>query len=296
MKSILITGGLGYIGAHLVGALSARGHRLTVVDDDDLSPNYSYVYDRTEQLSCMSVEEAVEVGFLDYFDAVVHLAAFISVEESVRKPIEYWSNNIGSLVALLQHVKTKHLIFASTGTAFQPSSPYANTKVAGEKLILDVFHEADRPFDGFTIFRFYNVAGLKKGIYPTGQPTHLIRLAAMAARGMIPHLKVYGSDYHTYDGTCVRDYIHVQDIVESIANAIEIGPSNTPYECLGSGKGYSVLEVIQSMKRVSGVDFPVIMTERRRGDVASMICPSQYKFISLKRDLDDMCRSTWENL
>lgn len=293
---VLVTGGLGYIGAHLVDELVKRGHTITVVDDNDLSPNYAFVYDRVESLSCMSVEEAVEVGFLARFDAVVHLAAFISVEESVKRPLMYWQNNVGSLMALLADVETDHLIFASTGTAFQPASPYANTKVAGERLILDSYESSQRLFGGFTNFRFYNVSGLKPGISPTGQPTHLIRLAAMAARGKLPHLKVYGTDYPTPDGTCVRDYIHVEDLAASIANAVEVGPSNTPYECLGTGHGSSVLQVIQSMKRVTGVDFPVIMAERRLGDVASMVCPSQYRHIALSRSLDDMCRSAWENL
>jgi UDP-glucose 4-epimerase len=244
----------------------------------------------------MSVEEAVEVGFLKRFDAVVHLAAFISVEESVRRPVTYWQNNMGSLMALLSNIETDHLIFASTGTAFQPASPYANTKVAGERLILDTYGTPESLFDGFTIFRFYNVSGLKPGIHPTGQPTHLIRLAALAAQRKLPFLKVYGTDYPTFDGTCVRDYIHVVDLAASLANAVEKGPSNTPYECLGTGKGSSVLEVIESMKRATGVDFPVIMAERRPGDVASMVCPSQYRHISLTKTLDDMCLSAYENL
>lgn len=290
---VLVTGGYGYIGAHLVDELVKRGHKVHVIDMDENSPNHSFVQKRADLLVTKKLQDYLHSAIHKEYDAVVHLAAFISVEESMQNPVMYWDNNMNALMSVVKYVKTDHLIFASTGTAFQPANAYARSKVAGEQFVLDA---VGGNFAGHTIFRFYNVSGLRTGIQPTGQPTHLIRLAAMAAKGKRDSLAIFGNDWETRDGTCVRDYIHVEDLVASIANAVDIGPANTPYECLGSGKGSTVLEVVQSMKEVTGVDFRVIIANRRSGDVASMICPSQYKHIHLTKTLDDMCLSAYENI
>lgn len=287
---ILITGGAGYIGTHVIFELLKRGYKDLHVIDRFLtsSPNsvgglVSSAYDG----------DILSIGAIDTlrmdFDVIIHLAAYISVEESVRKPTVYWRNNLLSTSKVLDHVGAAHLIFASTGTAFCPENPYAWSKVACEEEI------AARMEDNFTIFRFYNVSGLLPGLHPTGEATHLIRRAALAARGLA-NFTVYGTDWDTPDGTAVRDYIHVEDLATSIVNAIGEGPANTPYECLGSGTGNSVKEVVTSMKKVSGVDFRVTMGQRRQGDVASMICPTQYKRISINHTLDDMCRSAYEGI
>lgn len=288
---VLITGGLGYIGAHLASELVDRGHRLDIIDRDAQSPNLDFV-------ARCGLVKIIPLGDLSFttmnglvrdYDAIVHLAASISVEESVREPLAYWNNNITALTDTLHHFRTPHFIFASTGTAFQPENPYSLSKVAGEHIVRAACKD-------YTIFRFYNVSGLSTPIKPTGQPTHLIRRAAMAARGLIPSLTVYGTDYDTRDGTCIRDYIHVVDLADSIANAVTGSPANTPYECLATGSGSTVLEVVQSMKRVTGSDFRVIMAERRPGDTAVTVCPSQYSGISISKTLDDMCISAYENV
>lgn len=290
----LVTGGLGYIGAHVVDELVRGGHTCDVIDSSTTLENLEYVQFRANRVWNDEVQSRWGAPFTEY-DAIIHLAAHISVEESTRRPGAYWENNLSATLAL-SRIRTPHLIFASTGTAFNPTSPYANTKVACERYILDVAATKERWFAGHTIFRFYNVSGLKKGIRPTGQPTHLIRLAAMAAKGLRPGLTVYGMDYQTRDGTAVRDYIHVEDIAGSIVNAVERGPANTPYECLGTGSGHTVMEVVQSMQEVSGSAICLTVAPPRAGDDAVTICPSQYRHIQLTKTLNDICLSAYENV
>lgn len=294
----LVTGGLGYIGSHMVALLADHGHEIHVVDDLINNENYDFVKDRATFLTTSPLQRRRR-DLSNHYDVVVHLAAYISVEESVRQPRRYWVNNLEAMMGL-EACTTDHLIFASTGTAFNPTNPYARTKVACENYIQDVFNarlnESECWFNGFTTFRFYNVSGLRPGILPTGQPTHLIRICAEAARGIRSEVKVFGTDYETRDGTAVRDYIHVEDIVGSIYSAVQHGPSNTPFECLGTGTGSTVLEVVQAMKEVSGTDFKVTLAGRRPGDDAVTICPSQYKHIQLTKTLGDMCLSAFENL
>lgn len=292
---ILITGGAGYIGTHVILELRKRGYTDLHVIDRFLTSSPNWVGDlvKTAYDGDILSYGAIDVLRQD-FDVIIHLAAYISVEESTKDPVMYWRNNLLSTNKILDTMKGAHLIFASTGTAFQPTNPYAQSKLACE-------HEITTRLDGFydpnyTIFRFYNVSGLGPGVAPTGNPTHLIRRAAMAAHGLLPSISIMGTDWDTPDGTCVRDYIHAQDLASSIVNCIERGPSNMEFECLGSGRGYSVKEVIDAMKRVSGVDFKVKLEDRRPGDVASMICPSQYEHITLNHDLDSMCLSAYEGL
>lgn len=289
-KKVLVVGALGYIGAHVVDALTKRGHVVTAIDEDVTSPNMQFVYSRVSTLEVRRLSSDSPIH--GSYDAIINLAAYISVEESTRTPYRYWSNNMGVLSALLLK-STDHLIFASTGTAFCPDNPYARSKLAGENMVRDCAPEISTPY---TIFRFFNVAGLAEGIKPTGKPTHLIRLAAMAASGQIPELKVYGNTYGTRDGTCVRDYIHVVDVAESIANAVDVGAANTEFECLGTGTGHTVLEVVDAMQQVTGKVFPIVIAPPRPGDVAEMICPSQYKHISLSHTLSDMCLSAYRNI
>lgn len=299
-KNILITGGLGYIGSHLVDELYKRNnYHVTVINRNaKSSPNYEFVKSRVENIldkdlvKCLDeLKLEIDSQRIPSYDAIVHLAASISVSESIDKQADYWVNNLISTENILNTMGSEtHFIFASTGTAFCPENPYAYSKVGCEQEILRV-----KP-KHFSIFRFFNVSGLTEGISPTGFASHLIRRAAMAAKGIIPSMSIMGDDWDTKDGTAIRDYIHVEDIAKSLANAIDYGPANTSYECLGTGTGYSVKEVIQSMKMVTGVDFPVIIEDRRLGDVASMICPSKYKYISLEHDLDSMCLSAYKGI
>jgi UDP-glucose 4-epimerase len=293
---ILVTGGMGYIGAHVVDEIVRRGYICDVIDCSPTLENYDFAQERADNLWNREVQEVRDfLPWRSSYDAVIHLAASISVEESTREPSTYWRNNLTALMEL-DLLQTDHLIFASTGTAFNPTNPYARTKVACESYIHDVHGTQQAWFAGHTIFRFYNVSGLKQGIRPTGQPTHLIRIAAEAAKGLRSGLSIFGMDYPTRDGTAVRDYIHVEDIAASIVNAVEVGPANTPYECLGSGTGSTVMEVVQSMQKVTGAALCVTMAPRRAGDDASTVCPTQYRHIRLSKTLEDMCLSAYENL
>lgn len=282
---ILVTGASGYIGSHLCRRLHLERPDIRI-DAIDLNIWQNDIGNYVHNLWEMDLAHKL-VGLS--YDAIFHLAAFISVEESMRKARHYYQNNINSTINLLSGAHTKHFIFASTGTAFQPENPYARSKVVCE----DIIRGAQVPH---TIFRFYNVSGLAPGLKPTGQPTHLIRRAAMAAAGSIPELVIAGNDWDTRDGTCVRDYIHVEDIVNGLVAALDNGPSNTPYECLGTKNGSTVLEVVDTMKRITGVDFRVTIGPRRAGDVASMLCPSAYSFLTVGHTLEDMCLSAYEGI
>lgn len=293
---VLVTGGMGYIGSHVVDLLAEHGHEIHVVDSTHTFENYDFVKERATNLYNTHVQKVATTLSGTHFDAIVGLAAYISVEESTKKPHNYWYNNLTSLMEL-DHLTTDHLIFASTGTAFNPTNPYSRTKVACEQYIQDVLATDTRWFDTQTTFRFYNVSGLKNGIKATGQPTHLIRLAALVAKGLRDELVIYGNDYPTKDGTAVRDYIHVEDIAASIVNAVELGSTRTkPFECLGTGVGSSVLDVVQSMQKVAGKAICVRMASRRQGDDAITMCPDQYENIVITKTLEDMCLSALENV
>ena len=282
---ILVTGAAGYIGAHLCRRLRLQRPDITITAIDR-APRQNNVGAFVQNLWTVDL---AKTGWSGDYDAVVHLAAFISVEESARQPTRYYTNNLDSTINLLRGVTCRHFIFASTGTAFQPANPYAYSKVACEHVVRELAR-------GHTIFRFYNVSGLSPGLKPTGQPTHLIRRAAMAAAGLIPELVVAGNDWDTRDGTCVRDYIHVEDLVGAIIAALEQGPANTPYECLGTKHGSTVLEVVDAMKRITGMDFRVTMGPRRAGDVGSMLCPVAYPHLTINHTLEDMCLSAYEGV
>lgn len=303
---VLVTGAAGYIGAHVVKALVEHGHQAFSLDRTIFhSPNG----DAVRRMSTEFWEHDIAgVDFLtrqvmpdilsDHrFDAIVHLAALISVEESTRDQSRYLRNNMFSTLRVLDGIQARpkgfvapHLIFASTGTAFCPTNPYAWSKVACEDEIRRT------PLSGgHTIFRFFNVSGLTPGLNHTGAPTHLIRRAAMVALGHLPELTINGIDWETRDGTCVRDYIHVEDVAASIVNAVVQGPARTPFECLGTGMGASVLEVVNAMQHVTGKALKINVVGRRDGDVASMVCPSQYKHIRLSKTLEDSCLSAYIN-
>ena len=179
-----------------------------------------------------------------------------------------------------------HFIFASTAGAFDAQSPYARSKLAAE----DVIKEQSK---AYTIFRFFNVAGSDGMHRQVGRSSHLIRIAAEAAAGKRDFMAIYGEDYDTPDGTCVRDYIHVVDLVNAIRDTIKHGPFNTPYECIGSGKGYSVKEVVETMKEVTGKDFKVRKAGRRPGDPASLSIDNQFNLLHPQYQLKDMCLSAY---
>ncbi len=277
---VLVTGATGYIGSHVCKLLKQKGH---YVEGWDIN-----FHGEHNDISFIDFFEKVDITNIMYsknwleFDAVVHLAGRSVVPQSLKEPSEYYRVNAMGTDHLLSKVKTPNFIFASTSSAFEMASPYARSKVAAEDIIKE-------KANGHTIFRFFNVSGTDGIHRQLGVPSHLIRVAAMVAAGIFTDIKIFGTDYPTRDGTCIRDYIHISDLCNSIVKAIETGPRNTPYECLGSAQGYSVLDVIDSMERVTGIKLKKVLTDRRAGDATSCIVDNLSELCELTKTLDDMC-------
>ena len=283
-RRVLVTGCSGYIGSHTVKALKREGFDVHGIDWYRNSPN-----DVSKYVDKLMIGDAKDLTKAYRYDTVIHLAGYISVEDSVKFPLDYFQNNTMGTHWQLHFNGTngcENFIFASTAAAFNPVSPYAQSKLMAESLVKNMA-------TNYTIFRFFNVAGSDGEFGQVGKATHLIRIAAETAAGKRPRMNLYGTDWDTQDGTCVRDYVHVQDLVDSIVKAV-YNPLNTEYECLGRGYGVSCREVIEMMKEVSGVDFEVIETDRRPGDVARLVVEQPSRLLECKRDLYDMCRSAYE--
>ena len=300
---IIVTGATGYIGSHLCKILHHAGHNVYACDrvlyeHNDIEQYVDHINDTniTNNTDVSGVIDDICRLDFDEADAIVHLAGAISVEESTRLPAYYYMTNTLGTYNVCQMAMTlecrsgitPHLIFASTAAAFDPISPYAKSKIAAEEIIRQFFPK------NHTIFRFFNVAGSDGENRQVGPSTHLIRIAAETAAGIRPHMTLNGYDFDTPDGTCVRDYIHVVDLANAILNAINAGPQNTPYECLGNGKGYSNLEVISAMKAATGIDFTVLHGDRRAGDPSKLIVEQVSRLLTPKYSLQDMCRSAYD--
>ena len=283
MLKVLVTGCTGYIGSHLCKVLFEAGHEITGLDIEWKKHN-----NVTRYCHRILIKDVTRHVIDEDYDVIVHLAGLIQVEESVALPTRYYATNLGGTVNMLRQGFNgqPHFIFASTAGAFDAQSPYARSKLAAE----DVIKEQS---DNYTIFRFFNVAGSDGMHRQVGRASHLIRIAAEAAAGKRDYMYMYGDDYDTKDGTCVRDYIHVVDLVNAIRDTIKHGAFNTPYECIGSGKGYSVKEVINTMKEVTGVDFQVKISGRRDGDPASLAITNQFNLLHPQYNLRDMCLSAY---
>lgn len=302
MAKILVTGGLGFIGSHTVVELMEAGHEPIVVDD--LSNTSEEVVDRIASITGKKPEfHKVDLKIKDqvtalfdkagYIDGVIHFAAFKAVGESVTKPLEYYENNIAALVYLLQHMRDKGLdnfIFSSSCTVYGQAkelpiteesevvaamSPYGNTKQVGEEVIRDAVHA--HGFNAISL-RYFNPVGAHPsaqiGELPIGVPLNLVPFVTQTAAGVREQLSVFGDDYDTRDGTCIRDYIHVVDLAKAHVIAVErlVNKRNQDhYEVfnLGTGTGSTVLEVIKAFEKVSGKKLNYKIVPRRSGDVTA---------------------------
>jgi len=289
--TILVTGGGGYIGSHMVHALADAGEAVVVIDN--LSTGFRSAMPASTPLFVGDVsDEALVTKVIRTHSVteIIHFAASIVVPDSVRDPLSYYRNNTVNARALLEvAVRTgvQHFIFSSTaavygnparvpvaeGAQLAPMSPYGSSKLMTEIMLRDV---AAAHGLQYVVLRYFNVAGADRFLR-TGQSTvgatHLIKVAVETALGLRPEIEIYGTDYDTPDGTCIRDYIHVSDLVRAHSDALAHlrgGGSSETFNC-GYGHGYSVFEVIDAVKRVSGRDFTVRFAARRPGDPAAIV-------------------------
>ncbi|MBZ9938779.1 UDP-glucose 4-epimerase GalE [Mesorhizobium sp. BR1-1-16] len=319
--TVLVTGGAGYIGSHMVWRLVDAGERVVVLDR--LSTGFAWAVAPEAKLVVGDIgdEALVEQLILDNdIDAVIHFAGSIVVPESVADPLGYYLNNTvksRTLIATAIKCGIKNFIFSSTAAVYgdagtepvvesaatAPLSPYGRSKLMTEWMLDD----ASRAHDfRYVALRYFNVAGADpKG--RTGQSTkgatHLIKVACETALGKRPKIEILGTDYDTPDGTCVRDYIHVSDLANAHADALAYlrsGGASLIANC-GYSRGFSVREVIESVRRVSGVDFTVVEGPRRAGDVPAVVANASVARATLgwtpQHDDLDTCVSTalaWE--
>lgn len=323
---ILVTGGTGYIGSHTCVALLSEGHEVTLFDN--LSNSQRNVIDRIESITGTRpffVEGDVrdkrmlrKVFAQAPIDAVIHFAGLKAVGESVAQPLRYYDCNVAGSLALCEvmaEIGVKTLIFSSSATVYgdpasvpvgedfprSATSPYGSSKLMVEDVLTDL-SKADAEWR-IACLRYFNPVGAHEsgliGEAPNGIPNNLMPYVAQVAGGMREKLSVFGDDYPTPDGTGVRDYIHVVDLADGHVAALK-------YLCrekglltlnLGTGCGYSVLDMVRSFEKISGLHLPYVITERRPGDVAIYYAdPSRAERLlgwKATRSLDDMCRDAW---
>lgn len=328
---ILVTGGTGYIGSHTVVELQAEGFGVVIVDN--LSNSYAYVVDNIARISGIRPEfahfdltdEKLTARFFEQnsdIAAVIHFAACKSVYESVRNPLKYYHNNLGSLVNLLKNMELygiRNLVFSSSCTVYgQPDelpvketspvktalSPYGNTKRISEEIICDAMNNGEA---SAILLRYFNPIGAHEsaliGELPIGIPDNLMPYITQTAIGKREFVNVFGTDYHTPDGTAIRDYLHVTDLAKAHVAALKKltvmpGKTGTLVYNLGTGKGHSVLEVIHSFEKMAGIKLNYRLAGRRSGDAEKIWADTTLANRELgwktEKTLDDMTLSAWK--
>jgi len=315
---VLLTGGAGYIGSHVLKLLFKEGYDVAVVDNLSTTTGENLKWGKQYRVDLLDEDSLFQV-FLEFKpDVVMHFAALIVVPESVEMPLSYYKNNVAGTIHLLsamQRAGVKRFLFSSSAAVYgipevvpvpetaplNPINPYGRTKAIVEEILKDM---ADAGEVQYVSLRYFNVAGAdpEGEVGPTyKQPSHLIIRALKTALGELPYLEIYGTDYPTKDGTCIRDYIHVMDLAKAHLLALKFlveGSKSEVFNC-GYGRGYSVREVIEVAKRVSGVDFPVKEGPRRPGDPPALIAKVDKirEVLSFKAEYDDLetiIRHTWQ--
>jgi len=330
MKNILVTGGAGYIGSHTVVELSKSGYMPIIVDDFRNSKRF--IIDRLHELTglkipCFSIDicdknrlfqELAQINV----DGIIHFAADKAVGESVHDPLKYYANNIHGLVNILSWAvekSIKNFIFSSSCTVYgepeqlkevhedmvctRPTSPYGHTKMIGEQIVETV--KKKHPSHNFLSLRYFNPIGAHPtgliGELPLGRPNNLLPFLTQTAAGKLPQLTVFGNDYPTPDGTCIRDYIHVVDLASAHVKGINLlfkqQFGDVQYINIGMGKGYSVLEIIELFEKETSTKLNWIFGDRRPGDIAEIYAnvnkASDLLGWTAKRSIQEAIRDAW---
>lgn len=323
---VLVTGGCGFIGSHTCVELLEGGYEVVIVDN--LSNSKKDVVNKIETITNKKVS-FYEVNVCDFkeldkifeaeqIDAVIHFAGYKAVGESVSKPIMYYRNNLDSTLTLIE-VMTKHnikkLVFSSSATVYgdpeklpitedfplHTANPYGTTKLMIEMILRDLY-KSDNEWS-IALLRYFNPIGAHKsgliGENPNGIPNNLMPYIVKVANKELPQLSIFGNDYDTKDGTGVRDYIHVVDLAKGHIKAIEKVSKDRGIDAynLGTGKGYSVLEIVNTFMKVNNVDVPYKIVERRPGDIAACYASTEKanKLLGWKAELeiDEMCKDAY---
>ena len=326
MKKILVTGGAGYIGSHTVVELVAAGYEAIIVDD--LSNSSVQVLARLKSITGREISfyqgSVADKEFMNrvfeenHIDAVIHFAAYKAVGESVQEPLKYYENNVGGTIALLEVMKENkvdHIIFSSSATVYGMNNispltedlstsainPYGYTKLMMEQILTDVaLANSDW---SVTNLRYFNPIGAHEsgmiGEAPKGIPNNLMPYITQVAVGKLQELSVFGNDYDTHDGTGVRDYIHIVDLAKGHVLALKHNLENKGVAVfnLGTGIGYSVLDMVKVFENVNGVKIPYTVKDRRPGDVATCYADASKANDILgwkaEKTLQDMMRDSW---
>lgn len=331
MKKILVTGGMGYIGSHTVVELISSGYEVVIIDN--LSNSNTDVLKGIEKITgkiptfiqadCRNIEKIDKVFTNHKIDAIIHFAASKAVGESVEKPILYYDNNINSLLTILKMMKkhnVENIVFSSSCTVYgQPDklpvteltprkdceSPYGNTK----RICEDILNDSSKAYDNLNsiALRYFNPIGAHKsaliGELPAGVPNNLVPYITQTAIGIRKELSVFGDDYNTEDGSCIRDFIHVVDLAKSHVLAVsrllnkEIKKSYEVFN-IGTGKGASVLELINTFEKVNNLKLPYKIVNRREGDIEQIYADATFANNELKwkaeSTLEETLRSAWK--
>ena len=324
--NILVTGGCGYIGSHTCVELLEEGYNVIVVDN--LSNSKENVVDKIEKITGKKIkfyqndlcdkESIREIFKNENIDAVIHFAGFKAVGESVKKPLMYYRNNLDSTITLLEvmsEFNCKKIVFSSSATVYgkpeklpitedfplHTTNPYGTTKLMIEMILNDLY-VSDNSWS-IAILRYFNPIGAHKsgliGEDPNGIPNNLMPYIVKVANKELKELSVFGDDYDTVDGTGVRDYIHVVDLAKGHIKAIEKITKDSGIDAynLGTGKGYSVLQIINTFKKVNNVDVPYKIVERRDGDIdacyASVEKAKKILNWEAKKEIDEMCKDSY---
>lgn len=323
---ILVTGGAGYIGTHLCLELLHSGYEVIVVDNFSNSSKENYmnigkITDKkitTYNLDLLDAKKLEKVFDKNRIDAVIHLAGYKSIEESITDPLKYYENNISGTLNLLKVMKkysVYNLVFSSSATVYgnfkkvplveneelNPTNPYGRSKFFIEEILRDLCISNNSW--SIAVLRYFNPVGAHEsgfiGENPRGKPNNLLPIIARVALKEIETLKVFGVDYPTNDGTGVRDYIHVCDLSAGHVKAIQkvlINSGFEPYN-LGTGKGTSVFEILETIERVSGGKVPYSIEERRKGDIAESYANPSKALNELgwtaKKSINEICEDLW---